>query len=192
MTSHDKEAVFSNHGMNPDWDIATLNPSRLCQRSAEKKKMQEYLQIIITGAIGLLSTIIAAFASARWAVRQAFQQRWWERKEAAYTEIVEALHDLLRYSSICAKQSLSGNEEHTKEKEFGDRYSEAYWKIQKMTDIGAFVISADAAAILKKLRDKPQLKWDENPPWDIYEADCDYYREALEGIRQCAKKDLKI
>lgn len=154
--------------------------------------MTDNLQILVPSAIGLLTTILAAYLSARWAVRQAFQQRWWERKESAYTDIIESLHDLLRYSSLCANDYERGGADHPKEKEFQERYSEAYWKIQRMTDIGAFVISDEAADILQKLRNKPELNWEENPPWDIYEADCKHYREALDGMRQCAKKDLKI
>jgi hypothetical protein len=50
--------------------------------------MQDYLQVFITGAIGLITTVAAASMSARWAVRQAFQQGWWEKKELAYTEII--------------------------------------------------------------------------------------------------------
>lgn len=106
---------------------------------------------------------------------------------------MEALHDLIRYSSICADEYLSGDkEEHPKKKEFGERYSEAYWKIQRATDIGAFVISERAATILTELRKQPKLDWDENPPWEIYEANCDHYRKALASIRQCAIQDLRV
>ena len=154
--------------------------------------MPDYLKILIPSGIGLVTTILAAFLSARWAVRRAFEERWWGRKEQTYTEIIEALHDLIRYSSLCAEEYLSQENEHPKKKEFGEKYSEAYWKIQKMTDIGAFVISDEASHILNKLRDKPRLDWNENPPWEIYEADCMHYREALAGIRKCAKTDLKV
>ena len=153
--------------------------------------MDNYIQFLIPSVIGLITTICAAFFSAHWAVRRAFKERWWERKEQAYTDIIEALHNLLRYSALCAND-YQDRSEHPKKKEFGERYTEAYWNIQKMTDIGPFVISNQAADILQKLRNKPQLEWNENPPWDIYEADCENYREALEGIRECAKIDLKV
>ncbi len=158
----------------------------------KEKEMSDYLKILTPSTIGFLTAIATAFLSARWAVRRAFKERWCGRKEQTYTEIIEALHDLIRYSSLCAEEYLSHGDEHPKKKEFGERYSEAYWKIQKMTDIGAFVISDEASRILQKLRDKPQLEWDENPPWEIYEADCAHYREALAGIRTCAKRDLKV
>jgi len=154
--------------------------------------MQQYIPIFIAGLIGIITTVAAAFLSAKWAVQQAIQQKWWERKESAYIEIIEALHDLLRYSSMCAEENSTGTADHRKNSEFSGRYSEAYWKIQKMTDIGAFVISDAAAGILSKLRDKPPLEWNDNPPWEIYGADCAHYRDALEDIKRCAMKDLKI
>lgn len=155
--------------------------------------MPDWLKILIPSTLGLATTIAAAFFSARWATRRAFEERWWERKERAYAEIVEALYDLLRYSDLCFEEYISeGGTEHPKKKEFGERYSEAYWKIQKATDIGAFVISEKAAAILAGLRTKPKLDWNETPSWEIYEADCNHYREALAQIRECARKDLNV
>jgi hypothetical protein len=106
---------------------------------------------------------------------------------------VEALHDLIRYSELCAKEYMfQENREHPKKKEFGQRYSEAYCRIQKATDIGAFVISGKAATILARLRNKPNLDWHENPAWEIYEADCNHYREALAQMTECARRDLKV
>lgn len=155
--------------------------------------MTDWLKILIPSVVGLTTTVVAAYFSARWGARRAFQERWWERKERAYAEIVEALHDLIRYSELCAQEYLSGGErEHPKKKEFGERYSEAYWKIQRATDIGAFVICEKAAAILADLRKKPKLDWNENPPWEIYEADCAHYRSTLAQIRECAREDLKV
>ena len=153
--------------------------------------MPNYLQIILPSLAGLITTICAAYFSARWGMKKAFEERWWEKKEKVYTEIIDALHDLLRFSSLCADEHLSGHD-HPKREEFKGRYSKAYWEIQRMTDIGAFVISEEASIALQKLRDKPKLDWNENPPWEIYEADCSYYREALVSIKESAKKDLKI
>ena len=155
--------------------------------------MHEYLKILIPSAIGLITTVLAAFFTARWAVRRAFQERWWARKEETYSEIIEALHDLLRYSSFEADNYLNRYRgDHPKEKEFADRYSEAYWKVQKMTDIGPFVISEKAAEILQKLRERPKLDIENNDPLEVREQEAAYYREALEGIRRCARQDLKV
>jgi hypothetical protein len=81
--------------------------------------MPDYLKILIPSAIGFITTVCAAFLSARWAVRRAYAERWWDRKEQAYSEIIDALHDLLRYSSFEAERDLAGDSwEHPKEKEF--------------------------------------------------------------------------
>jgi hypothetical protein len=155
--------------------------------------MPDWLRILIPSALGFITTIIAAFLSAKWGAHGAFRERWWERKERAYAEIIEALHDLIRYSDLRADESLAGSEgEHPKRKEFGQRYSDAFWKIQKATDIGAFVISDKAAAILAELRKKPQLNWNEDPPWEVIEVECRNYRDALAQLRECARRDLLV
>lgn len=155
--------------------------------------MPDYLKIAVPSVVGFITTICAAFLSARWAVRRAYQERWWDRKEQAYREIVDALHDLLRYSSFEADRDLNGDRGgHPKEKEFALRYSEAYWTVQRMTDIGPFVISQEAADILQKLRNRPKLEWGDGPAFELREQEASHYREALERIRECARKDLKV
>ncbi|RJQ78931.1 MAG: hypothetical protein C4519_11310 [Desulfobacteraceae bacterium] len=155
--------------------------------------MTEYLKIIVPSLIGLITTVTATFFTARWAVNRAFQERWWARKEQVYSEIIEALHDLLRYSSFEANQYRNNYRgEHPKEKEFAARYSEAYWKVQKMTDLGPFVISEEAAEILHRLRERPKLDFEYDDPLDIRDQETKHYREALDGIRRYARNDLKV
>ena len=159
--------------------------------------MPDYFKILIPSVVGFITTVCAAFLSARWAVRRAFEERWWERKEQTYTEIIDALHDLLRYSSFEAKREverdISGERgDHPKEKEFAARYIEAYWTVQRLTDIGPFVISEEAAEILQKLRDRPKLEWGECPTFELREQESTHYREVLDGIRKCARTDLKV
>jgi hypothetical protein len=114
--------------------------------------------------------------------------------EGAYREIVDALHDLLRYSSFEADLDLSGDcGDHPKEKEFASRYSEAYWTVQRMTDIGPFVTLQKAADIQQKLRDRPKFEWGDGPTFELREQEASHYREALDGISpECARKDLKV
>ena len=78
-----------------------------------------------------------------------------------------------------------------REKEFEEKYNEAYWKLKQVTDIGGFVISKDAADVLKDLRGRPKLDWKENPPWEIYSQDYEYHKQALDKVVAIANKDLK-
>lgn len=70
--------------------------------------MPDWLKILIPSVAGLLTTATAAYQSARWATRRAFRERWWERKERAYVEIVEALYQVIRYADLCANEAMTG------------------------------------------------------------------------------------
>ncbi len=150
--------------------------------------MSEFLLKVLPG---IFTAIFASYLAAKWSLRKFYSEKWWERKDHAYVEIIDALYDLIQYCEI--KQDDYGQGagySKEKETEFRQRYNQAYWKIKKVTDIGAFVVSPQAETILKELRDRPRLEWNENPPWEIYEQDYKYYRDALNKIVQVAKDDL--
>jgi len=154
---------------------------------------KDWISLILPTSLALIAAIVGSYFSARFAIRKAFQERWWARKEAAYTEIIDALYDMIRYSDLCAEEYLTGRDsEHPKKKEFSDGYSAAHWRILRATDIGAFVISADTAKSLQRLRERPKLKWEDNPPWELYEEDSKNYRATLVEVRDCAKRDLNV
>jgi len=155
--------------------------------------MTETLLKILPGIItAILGSIIASYFAAKWSVRKFYLEKWWQRKEDAYVEIIDALYDLLRYCQI-RKEDYGGGTRYSEdqEKQFDERYSQAIWKIKKATDIGAFVVSAKAAIALKELQNRPKLEWDRNCPEDIYEQDYQYYKDALNKIVNVAKEDLK-
>lgn len=70
-------------------------------------------------------------------------------------------------------------------------YNKAIWKIKKATEIGSFVLSVKADTVLRELRDRPRLEWNENPSWEIFEQDYNYYKNSLEKISEIARNDLK-
>lgn len=154
---------------------------------------KDWVPLIVPASLALVAAIVGSYFSARFAIRKAFQERWWTRKEHAYSEIIDSLYAMIRYADLCAEEYLSGRgDEHPKKKEFSDGYSEAYWRISRATDIGAFVICDEAAEALQELKNCPKLKWEENPPWELYEEDSKNYREALARIRECARRDLRV
>lgn len=141
---------------------------------------------------GLLVAIVASYVTAQLALRKLYAEKWWERKAKAYTEIIEALYDLLQYCEI-KKADYGNNAGYSEEKmkELSEKYSRAYWEVKKATDIGAFVVSPEAELILKELRERPRMEWDKCPPWEIYAEDYEHYRDALSKIAGIARKDLK-
>jgi len=151
--------------------------------------MNDWLTISVPAA----TAVAAAYLSAKWTTARAYEQRWRERKEKAYSDIVEALYDMILYFDLTAAEYMTTrDEENPKLAEFRARYTEANLKIQRLTDIGAFVISEESASVLMDLRKRPKLEWNENPPWEVYEEESRHFREALSAIKRCAKRDLKI
>jgi hypothetical protein len=112
------------------------------------------IDFLLKALPGIISAIIASYLATRWSLRKFYSEKWWERKERAYAEIIDALYDLLQYCEI-QKEDYGGGTSYSddKMKELGERYSQALWKIKKATDIGAFVVSPEAESILRELRD---------------------------------------
>lgn len=154
--------------------------------------MPDWLKSLTPSIITLLTAIIAAFLSARWAARRAFQERWWEKKERAYAEIVEALYDGIRYCDLAEAEELHGLEESPQKAELAEKSKQAYWKIQKAADIGAFLISEQAAKALRELQNSKWLDPKDHAWFEIYEDRGKQYRKALEKVRVCALKDLRV
>jgi len=154
-----------------------------------KDAMIDFLLKILPG---IVTAILASYLATKWSLRKFYSEKWWQRKENAYIEIIDALYDLIQYCETQKEDYGSGTGySECKIKKFRERYNRAFWEIKKTTDIGAFVVSSQAATILKELRDRPKLEWTENPPWEIYEQDYEYYKDALNKIIQVAKEDLK-
>ena len=150
------------------------------------------IEFILKILPGVITAIVASYLAAKWSMRKFYSEKWWERKERAYTEIIDTLYDLLRYCEVRREDYGYGSGySEDKMKELGERYSQAHWKIKKATDIGAFVVCPEAERTLKELRERPQLHWNENPPWDIFDHEYGYYRDALVKIVDIARKDLK-
>ena len=147
--------------------------------------------ILIKFLPGILTALVASYFAARWSLKKIYFEKWWERKERAYSDIIASLYDIMQYCEYQRDHYEWGRKiSEEKEKEFETRYSEACWKLKKVTDIGGFVILKDAADVLEDLRGRPKLNWNENPPGELYDQDYDYHKKALDKLVAIANKDL--
>ena|SRR5271157_4682729 len=151
--------------------------------------MERWMTLVIPGIWTLLTAAVAAWLSALWAVRRTYRERWWDIKQRCYEEIVKALYNRLRYFELGTEEYL--DREIPKKEEFKQQCADAYWRIKEVIDIGSFIISDEAIEVLRYLRDRPKLTWDDNPPWDIFEEESKHCREALDKIIICARRELK-
>ena len=141
----------------------------------------------------LVVAVVTAFVTVRLSLRRFHAERWWERKADAYSQIVESLYHLKVYSDTSIRESREGVQytaEH--KKALTEQYSAAHAELSKTTTIGAYIICDEAAKVLEELQNRPELDWNETPPWDIFEADSTAYGEAIKKIRNIAKMDLGV
>lgn len=142
---------------------------------------------------GLLTGLITAAVSVRFALRRFRHERTWERKVQAYSELFDALFHVKRNATIHLQRIEEGgtyNEDYLKT--LAERASAGYSAIRKATVIGTFIFSDEATACLTKLEETLD---DPHHNDDIHEelsADLDAITKAIDALRPIAKHDLKI
>lgn len=55
---------------------------------------------IINALPGIIIAIFASFLTSSLALQKFYSEKWWERKEKAYTEIIDALYHLITYCEV--------------------------------------------------------------------------------------------
>ena len=108
----------------------------------------EILKIIIQ----ILLSVGAAFLGAWLASRRFKNERWWEKKSEAYSELVEALHDMRWPSSEHFDAGLE-------RRELPEEYSQELWEefrrsrkiVWKITYSSSFLISSEVLKAVQEM-----------------------------------------
>ena len=140
----------------------------------------------ITSIIGL---IISGY-NARF--RRYALEKWWEKKYDAYSNIIDALSDMVEYY----RRNIAAEEEgytisETVRKTLQKQWTNAIHKVNKVTSMGAFLISSDAEETLRQFRkdfsNVNSQNWYEN-----YSNEWDLAEKCLKELTIIARKDLDI
>ncbi len=87
---------------------------------------------LVTGVLGLLGVIVAAWLAARFTAGRFFTERTWERKANAYSTVFEGLHAMLIWTSEHLDAEMEGRElSAAKSNELEAEYQEAKKRIRK-------------------------------------------------------------
>jgi hypothetical protein len=137
--------------------------------------------------------ILASFVTVHLSLWRFHREKLWEKKLAAYTAIIESLHNLKLVNEEWYEACLTRREiPELKGQAYSETYSKAKEEIAKAIDMGEFVVSNEAAKeldiFLKKL--------------DSAGNDTRMYEDYLEGahmaivdclptIKRLAKEDLQ-
>lgn len=146
-----------------------------------------FTQLVLTGVASYLSALVAS----KLTLRSSLHQKAWERKEAAYTKIIEALYEVKRYYDVRSDWSLLKNMKPDDETISKGR-AEGWMVVERAIDTGGWHFSPQAAMKLHALRmdmgraDRAGRKDD---PQDA--QDCaDLIGTAIGEIASLAEKDL--
>ncbi|WP_139236459.1 hypothetical protein [Rugamonas rubra] len=124
---------------------------------------------------GLVAGLFTAFIG----IKDHRFKKWWELRVSAYQSVIEALSDLtyaysVRYKAEIEYRSLSDE----RSSELSKLTTEAYTRVRKAADSGAFLFSEEANAALDRVR----VEWS---------TDYEMYVESIGGMQQAASQCLK-
>ena len=142
----------------------------------------ELLKLAVVGLIaGLFSSVLAN--------RDYRQRKWWELRVSAYQNAIEALSDLVYYYDKHFNAEIEYRELPKEFKETLDAYWEqAFPKVRKFADSGAFLFSEEANAALRGLmKDDDDQSYIEHLDNNLAKA-----RKCLTRLVECSKVDLKL
>jgi hypothetical protein len=155
----------------------------------------DWKAILISASISIIPAIISAIVAVKISSRQVYQ-KWWDKKNEAYSNISEDLSRLLFcieeiYSDSIGEKQLNDHRIETLNNEFRRRL-ESF----KMLLAGEnFVVSKEILEEIKKLieeLDNNHYKQEEEPLWEYIERDCAAIKKFKDKFNELAKKELKI
>jgi len=145
----------------------------------------------------MFSAIIIAFISSwitvQLSLRRFRTERWWEKKAEAYEKIIEALHNAKAIFHEHLNAEEDGNRlTENRCKDLEKRANIAKDEILKAMDVGGFLLSAEALAILKRYQ-KDKIGWPLNISFtEFLNNNFTVTENCLETMIKIAKKDLEV
>ncbi|RYU63863.1 hypothetical protein [Aliivibrio finisterrensis] len=101
-----------------------------------------YKDLLITVLPGIGIAFISSFLAARWAMKKFYTEKWWDRKEKAYTEIINALYDMVQFYEVFKEDY--GQEDFISEQrsqQLNQLHTKAFWTVRRATDLAALYVS---------------------------------------------------
>jgi len=148
---------------------------------------------LIAAILAFIASIIGIISSAYNArFRRYALEKWWGKKYDAYSNIIDALSDMVEYY----RRNISAEEEgitlsDSFKESLQNQWTNAIHKVNKATSMGAFLISSEAEETLRQFRkdfdNVNYQNWyeDYNDEWNLAE-------KCLKDLTIIARKDLDI
>jgi hypothetical protein len=153
--------------------------------------MPTWLINLLTGLVpAILVAIVTSITTVVLALRRFRQERWWNKKEAMYAELLETLHGLKRYTESYLERYHSDSDKEGQD-EINRIWKECSAKLSRLEDLASFQMSNRAVAILRDYSKDCAAARSENT-YEWAEGDLVAVEDCFEKLKSEAKRDLKI
>jgi hypothetical protein len=152
--------------------------------------MRQLLFSLLTAAI---TAPLAAWLAAHFALRRFYSEKVWERKTAAYSSIIGALHDMQRWFDANLRACGSAQRElpDDAEEKLSAAYDEADARLARQLDTERWLLPSKCSERLAQMR--RDLAKDTEDDWIAHLVNGGRaINSALEDIITLARDDLKI
>lgn len=150
--------------------------------------MDAVFQILVGIVIATVSSVITV----RLSRHQFRSERWWEKKVAAYERVIDAFHDSKKFSSEHLEAAYKARElPKEREDELRKRAGQAGDEIKRASDIGSFLLSAEALKILARYEAEAETLSKCETWYEYLDADWSLTDRYMKEFIAEAHKDLK-
>lgn len=153
----------------------------------------EWTGPLLSFGSSVVVAVITATLTVRFALRRFYAEKWWERKSATYTAIIEALHHVKNYAETNLTSSLLGRYlTEQRRQDLNEKLQGAMTELRKQLDIGDFVISEEAVVVMNKLMAELDASSNTENWQEHLELTLSAINNCLSSMRRIARKDLRI
>ena len=154
--------------------------------------MAEWMKTLLLPLVpSCVTAVVAALVTVHLSLRRFREERRWETKFEAYTQIIEALHHSKRFLEALTAQEVEAarhSEDHMRD--LRERSSKSYDQLAKAMDTARFILCRGAVEELEKLRTREKADWYKDGPLSVYETELEAHSRCLERIIPIGRKDL--
>jgi len=142
---------------------------------------------------GIVVAVVASLVTVRLSIRRFHAEKWWERKEEAYSNLIDIMYSLKDYTTKHLvheedpERFTKGEREiwESEWREFGKRYARA-------RSLASMHLSKDAMAVLKTYEDEKARASENDDVYRWMDDDLSACTKCLEALIAAAKADLGV
>lgn len=137
--------------------------------------------------------VMGAFLAAHLSMRRFRTEKWWERKAAAYSGLVEALHHMKWYPSEHIDAAIENRElPEEDQSEYWKQYKDARRNVWRIADSSAFLISPRVNEVIVEM--EKELGEAKNSDWWFEHAEQQYaaIQKCLDRVKELARQELGV